>query len=245
MLRSSSTAAGLVARARRRAFRIGRRAVGLAIGHAGLMRRKAPLSDRFGFDRGTPVDRFYIEAFLARHRDDICGAVLEAGGTVSYTRRFGGDAVTRADVLYPVAGEPTATVIGDLASGTGLPDSRWDALVLTQVLQYLGDPRAGVETCRRILRPGGVALVTLPAIARTGHEDDHAWRELWRFTPELAVALFEETFGAGNVTIETYGNVYAACCWLQGLAAEEVPRADIEARDPRFPVSVCVRAIRA
>jgi hypothetical protein len=36
-----------------------------------------PLSDQYGFDRGTPVDRRYIEAFLRVHRDAIQGRVLE------------------------------------------------------------------------------------------------------------------------------------------------------------------------
>ena len=37
----------------------------------GTIRRTTPLSERHGYDRGTPVDRYYIERFLEEHRRDI------------------------------------------------------------------------------------------------------------------------------------------------------------------------------
>ena len=43
----------------------------------GIFRRTSPLSDVWGFDRGTPVDRYYIECFLEGQRRDITGRILE------------------------------------------------------------------------------------------------------------------------------------------------------------------------
>lgn len=43
----------------------------------GNLRRREPFSAKYGFERGMPVDRIYIEDFLARHAADIRGAVLE------------------------------------------------------------------------------------------------------------------------------------------------------------------------
>src|SRR6185503_10982321 len=51
----------------------------------GNLRRLTPISRVFGFDRGTPVDRYYIENFLADNASDIRGRVLEVGDD-SYTR---------------------------------------------------------------------------------------------------------------------------------------------------------------
>src|SRR3954452_17335664 len=65
----------------------------------GNLRRETPLS-RFGFDRGLPIDRFYIEQFLHTHRADIRGRVLEIEDD-GYTRQFGSSAVEQSDVLYP------------------------------------------------------------------------------------------------------------------------------------------------
>ena len=64
----------------------------------GDLHRLTPISQCFGFDRGLPVDRYYIERFLARHASEIVGRVLEIGDD-TYTRRFGGSRVSRSDVL--------------------------------------------------------------------------------------------------------------------------------------------------
>src|SRR5690348_17021256 len=65
----------------------------------GDLRRIEPLSRIFGSDRGLPVDRYYIEQFLAAHAADIQGRVLEIGHNV-YTRKFGAERVTKSDVLH-------------------------------------------------------------------------------------------------------------------------------------------------
>src|SRR5919109_5549401 len=54
----------------------------------GNLRRTEPFSDAYGFDRGTPIDRFYLERFLAAERSVIRGAVLEIQVN-SYTKQFG------------------------------------------------------------------------------------------------------------------------------------------------------------
>ena len=64
----------------------------------GHFRRLIPISKEWGFDRGLPIDRYYIERFLQRHAADIRGRVLEVGDN-AYTRRFGGDRVTNSDVI--------------------------------------------------------------------------------------------------------------------------------------------------
>ena len=46
-------------------------------GWLGISHRTTPLSEYWGYDRGLPVDGYYIERFLAEHRYDIQGRVLE------------------------------------------------------------------------------------------------------------------------------------------------------------------------
>ncbi len=43
----------------------------------------------FGYDRGLPIDRYYIERFLANNASDIRGHVMEIADNI-YMRRFGG-----------------------------------------------------------------------------------------------------------------------------------------------------------
>ena len=56
----------------------------------GDLRRLTPISTNFfGFERGRPIDRYYIEKFLDQHADDVRGRVLEVQED-DYTTRFGG-----------------------------------------------------------------------------------------------------------------------------------------------------------
>ena len=129
----------------------------------GDLRRLAPISRKFGVDRGLPIDRFYVERFLDAHADDIRGHVLEIGED-TYTRRFGGARVMASDVLHVSADNPAATIVADLADAPQIPDDRFDAIILTQTLQLIFDPPAAIRTLHRILKPGGTLLVTVPGI---------------------------------------------------------------------------------
>ena len=60
----------------------------------GHLRRVRPISPNFGFDRGKPLDRRYIEDFLSHNAQDIRGHVLEVADN-AYTLKFGGTRVTR------------------------------------------------------------------------------------------------------------------------------------------------------
>src|SRR5260221_7292059 len=62
----------------------------------GSLRRTVPFSRDWGYDRGTPIDRVYIDRFLARHADDVRGACLEVMNA-DYIDRFGGARVSRKD----------------------------------------------------------------------------------------------------------------------------------------------------
>jgi SAM-dependent methyltransferase len=200
-----------------------------------------PASRRFAFDRGTPIDRLLIERFLERHEADIRGRVLEVADR-GYTGRFGGGRVTRSDVLHAVAGNPEATIVGDLATGKGLPGSAYDCVILTQTLHVIYDIRAAVKNIKRLLKPGGIALATIPGISQVSRYDADRWGDFWRMTPDAAKRLFGEAFSPGNVEVEASGNVRLAAAYLYGLAAEEIDPAALNETDRDYPLLVCVRA---
>lgn len=209
----------------------------------GDLRRVTPFSEWFGYDRGTPLDRVYIEAFLARQSADIQGHVLEIGDN-AYTLRFGGAAVTQSDVLHVDAGNPHATIIGDLADGIGLPDEAFDCIVLTQTLHLIHDLPRAVATLHRMLVPGGVLLVTAPGVSGVDRgEWGASWH--WSLTPLSLERLLKDRFGRAQVAVEGHGNVLAAAGFLYGLAAEELTPAELAAHDPRYPVIVAARALKA
>ena len=201
-----------------------------------------PVSRHFGYDRGTPLDRHYIEGFLDRHRADIQGRALEIGDA-SYCRRFG-SGVTRQDVLHVHADNPEATLVGDLSQPGVLPDSAFDAMVITQTLHLLIDVPGAIRRLHQALSPGGVLLLTVPGVSPIdGGEWGASW--YWSMTAQSVTRLFGEVFGQENITVEVHGNVYAATCFLQGMALEEVRRDLLDQPDPCYPVVVTVRAVRA
>jgi SAM-dependent methyltransferase len=209
----------------------------------GDLDRVTPISADFGFDRGTPIDRYYIERFLHDNAADIRGRVLEVGDD-AYSRRFGAARVTRQDVLHVSSDNPLATIVGDLSLADTLPAGAFDCLVLTQTLHLIFDLNAAVMQMHRALRSGGVALVTVPGISQI---DRGTWGGtwFWSLTQASAVRLFSSVFGACNVRVESHGNVFAAMAFLQGLAVEEVDTAKLRIDDACYPVIVAVRAQKA
>lgn len=201
----------------------------------GNFRRKAPVT-RWGWERGTPVDRYYIEDFLRTQRQDIHGRVLEVNDP-TYTERYGSDVVV-SDVLDINPANPRATIIADLASADSIPSDSFDCFILTQTLQYIFDVKAALRHAARILNNDGVLLATVPVIARI----DNTIPDYWRFTSESCTRLFAEVFGTGNVAIDSRGNCVSAVAFVGGLAADDLRDAELSRNDPNYPVVVCVRA---
>jgi peptidoglycan/xylan/chitin deacetylase (PgdA/CDA1 family)/SAM-dependent methyltransferase len=203
--------------------------------------RASPLSLHWGYDRGGPLDRIYIEQFVEANAGDVRGAVLEVQEP-GYTTRFGGHAVTRSDVLDIDEANLGATILADLRAVAHLADNVYDCIVLTQTLHVIPEMTEAVAECHRLLRPGGVLLATLPAVSRVcleyGRDGD-----FWRVTPAGARRLFEAAFGV-DVEITTFGNALAGSAFLHGLGAAEAPR-DLDIADPYHPTLVGVRARKA
>ncbi len=212
----------------------------------GNLRRLAPFSRQFGLDRGQPVDRYYIEAFLEDHADRIKGRVLEVGDD-SYSRRFAAPgAITRQDVLHVVHGYPGATIIADLSRAPHIPSESFDCIILTQTMQYIFDLPAACATLHRILRPGGVLLATLPGISQICRDQQDKESDCWRFTASSTRRLLESEFGAAaNVRIRTYGNVLSSIAFLEGLASHELTRQELDARDPDYQLVIAAVAVKS
>ena len=221
--------------ARRLRLRLGRRRPV----RLGALRRTTPISDHWGADRGQPIDRYYIERFLAEHAGDIRGRVLEVMDR-RYTERFG-RAVSQSDVLDVDAGNPAATIVADLTAADGVPGESFDCFVLTQTLQFVYEVEAAIRQAHRLLAPGGVLLATVPVVSKI---DRHAGVEgdFWRFTAASAQRLVGSVFGEEWVRVRAYGNVLAAIGFLAGLAREDLGERELDVEDERFPVLVAVRA---
>ena len=209
----------------------------------GSLRRVAPISRQFGLDRGQAIDRYYIESFLSRHAGDIRGHVLEIGDD-RYTRKFGDERVTQSDILYPHSGNPQATLVANLTNAQDIPSNAFDCIIFAQTLQFIYDMRAALSHLHRILKPGGTLLATLPGISQISRYDMDRWGDFWRFTSLSARRLFEESFPAGDVTAQAYGNVLVAVAFLEGLALEELKQEELDQPDGDYELLITVRAVK-
>jgi glycosyltransferase involved in cell wall biosynthesis len=208
----------------------------------GHLRHLTPISSDWGWDRGLPIDRYYIESFLAREVANIRGHVLEIGDN-TYTVRFGGSNVLKSDVLHVTEGNPVATIVGDLTAAPHIPSASFDCILLIQTLQLIYDVRLAIQTLYRILKPGGVLLATFPGISQTY---DRIWGNqwCWNFTPLSARRLFQEAFSEAHVKTEAFGNVLAAVSFLHGLATEELRQKELDYYEPGYEVTIAVKAMK-
>jgi SAM-dependent methyltransferase len=209
----------------------------------GSLRRVTPFNRDWGYSRGQPLDRYYIEQFLSSVSDDIQGRVLEIKEN-SYTVQFGGSRVTKSDVLHKIASNPKATLVADLSADNDLPDDTFDCIICTQTLQFIYDVKAALTTLHRILKPGGVLLVTVPTIAQISRVDMELWGDYWRFTSLATRLLFEEVFPPANVTVQAYGNVLTTTAFLYGLVSEDLKPGELDYVDPDHEFLIAVRAVK-
>jgi SAM-dependent methyltransferase len=224
----------------------------------GLGDRRRPVSTNSGFDRGVPIDRHYIESFLARFAPqdgyatgDLQGRMLEIGDR-RYADRFGSFAeqpgpgvVHRVDVLHENAANTSATIVGDVTDPGTLPADAFDCIIATQVLCVIWDVPTALANLHRALKPGGVLLVTVPGITAALRPDRDHWGDWWRFTSSSLRRLLDDAFTGGHVHVEAYGNLQSATFFLHGLAAGDLSRQELDLRDPDYEVTVAGRAVKA
>jgi SAM-dependent methyltransferase len=209
---------------------------GLGLARWGNLRRPWPFSTNFGFDRGTPVDRFYLHRFLDAHRADITGDVIEIQQS-GYTRRYG----QHLRDTHSVDIDPTErpTFVCDLAASDGvIPDARYDCFLLPNTLSVFRDLEGCLRQAWRVLRPGGVLLgagATFVPLTPDYPDFWHLSADGWR---EIAQRVWPDA----ELEIVSHGNVTAAIASLHGLAAEELHETELLATDPRYPVCVTIRA---
>lgn len=208
----------------------------------GDLNRTTPFSTQFGYDRGGPVDRYYIENFLAENASLIKGRILEIGDN-EYTLKFGGDKIEKSDILHIDDSNKKATFIGDLSDAPHLPSDSFDCIVLTQTLHLIYDYKAAIETCYRVLKPNGTLLLTVPGISHIAQDE---WRKywLWAFTNASMERIMQDHFPGNNVSINTYGNVLVASAFLYGMGLPEMKKEQMDYHDPHYQVIITVRATK-
>lgn len=197
-----------------------------------------PLDDTYGMNRGTPVDRYYIEQFLESNKERIRGTVMEIGDD-AYTRRFGGREVIDSVVLHVEKENRKINQIkGNFVTGEGLKEACIDCLICTQTLPFIYDLRSAADHMVKILKPGGTALITAGGISQIIQYEKIHYGHFWSFTDMSLERLFEENSDVASVQMVTYGNVKTAAAFLYGMCLEELSREELDFCDPNYQVII-------
>jgi SAM-dependent methyltransferase len=103
------------------------------------------------------------------------------------------------------------------------PDSTYDAIVLTQVLEHVPDPCAVLKELHRVLKPGGVVLASLPLNGPLHGEPWHFFQFTHYGLEQLALAT-----GLEVLRCEKIGGAF----WFLGKHAADTPRRVMKQMDP-------------
>jgi SAM-dependent methyltransferase len=203
----------------------------------GGLRRFEPVDPNLGFGRGTPVDRWYIDQFIARHQHEVHGHVLEVMAPTYAGNRA--DAVARIDILDIDPMNPEATIVADIADERSLPARKFNCVILTQTLQYVLDVHAALANAWQSLAPGGVILVSVPTISKGPTHWGAADR--WRLLPAGLSAVLQRTCPSSECHVVGFGNLVVALSALLGVAAEELRPEELARHDSDFIIITCAR----
>ncbi len=191
------------------------------------------------FDRGKPIDRYYIDQFIGQNKKYIKGNVLEMSDD-SYAKAFGQN-IDKIDILDISPDHERATMIHDLQDTAWFPENKFDCYICIQTLQYLYDIKAGMKSAHKMLKKDGVLLVTAPGIAQLSYEEG-LYFEYWHFTEKTLYNLAKDA-GFSDIEVHTYGNAFATTAFLQGISLQDVKdRANLDHNDSWYPLIVTLVA---
>jgi SAM-dependent methyltransferase len=208
----------------------------------GDFNRTSPFSEEFGYDRGGPIDRYYIENFLEKNEALIHGRVLEIGDN-EYTLRFGKSRVAQSDIFDIDSDNSKATIIGDLSNASNISDNNFDCIILTQTLHMIYNYSDALATCFRILKQNGTLLLTVPGITNIDYNDEkNSW--MFSFTKGSIQKALTDIFPTERIQVETYGNVLTATAFLYGMGLPELPKHQVDFTDPHYQVIISAIATK-
>jgi len=206
------------------------------------LKKIEPISRQLGFDRGTPIDRYYTEKFLSKYSNLIKGHVLEVADN-NYSLKFGPPNI-KSDILHYDKSNPRATIIADLTKKEDIPKNKFDCFICTQTFNFIYDVKKAIKGSYNLLKKDGVLLGTVSGISQISRYDMDRWGDYWRFTDKSIKMLLEEA-GFKDIKIYPMGNVLSAISLLQGIAVEDLPKKKLlDKHDEDYQMTICFIATK-
>jgi SAM-dependent methyltransferase len=164
--------------------------------------------------RGKSIYRILMNECLKLWREEIRGTVLDlaCGQEPSYRRILdlkNSEKVRLVGIDYNPALRPT--IVANLIHSIPFKDATADVAIVSGFLHISPDPKESLKEVKRILKPGGCLILTVPFVFQYTPEPT----DYWRFTEEgLSWLLYNAGFT--DFEIVPVGNRFSAVAFLLG-----------------------------
>lgn len=169
-----------------------------------------------GYYLGTSYRRKRVDADLASVAPALVGRVLDIGGA-----RQRGMFRPPPSGVWIVADIECARRphVGADVQDMPFRDAAFDAVKATEILEHVPDVMRALGECRRVLRPGGSLVITVPFLERVhGDPDDYG-----RYTRSMWCRLLAQA-GLTPVRIEAQGGYFTHLAALLRFLVLGAPR---------------------
>lgn len=205
--------------------------------------RVKPASLIFGFDRGTPVDRYYLNSYLKIKSQYIVGSVAEIGDN-DLSLKYGNKDIKSTVLVYGKA-MGNNQISCDLTRHETLPTEEFDTFICTQTLNFVYDFEKALEGIVKTIKPGGSLLLSVAGLSQISEYDMNRWGDYWRFTSLTVEKLLSKYFKKDSFEVVSFGNAYTASGFLYGVSAEEISSSKLKYQDKNYQIIICAHAVKS
>jgi len=169
---------------------------------------------------GYTYRRRFLDRELTAASESLVGLVLDLGGEW-HSRRGTFRPPERADLRWVCINIDPAVLPDVVADAERVPfaDTCAETVVCTEVLEHVQHPAAVIAAAYRLLRPGGLFILSMPFGGRV-HGDPYDFQ---RYTASKLDQLLSEV-GFQDIEIQAMGHYYTVLCeMLKGKLARLRP----------------------
>lgn len=182
----------------------------------------------------TPA-RYYINEFLMLYRKHVKGICVEFSPPVYRDYLIKNKRIKQYEV-WNITAHEGVTVVADLQDAKSVEDNRFDSIICTHVLSAIPHPEKAISEIRRVLKPGGLILCTVPCILQKYAPDPV---DCWRFTIDSLKNLFRDF---KKTKYHSYGNAATVAGSPYYLMTSHFPDSIMSYNDPTCPSILAVAA---
>lgn len=159
----------------------------------------------------SPVKQYFSPAAYSQYTVTLPllqryarGRLIDLGCGDMPFRAFVAGQVTAYDSLDFFPRRADVTYVGDIQDMAAVPSAAYDTAVCVEVLEHVPDPFRAAREIWRVLRPGGVLVLSVPHLSRL-HDEPH---DYYRYTRHGVRRLLEQA-GFELVTLEKRGGLFS------------------------------------